>query len=211
MDPSNPDYVNYVTGNYSLCFDCHDSYPDVSKEVIFSYQQGGNYDHDIFYPTPFYSAEILSLFREHCYYDNSTTYTDCNYDGLIAFDGITFVPLHNYKLLSAATFSIVYNMWNYRGDTSQKGKVSCPACHNVHGTDNTIRSTHDDYGIIAVQTGSDEYKRMTPFIENEWGWNPDEWPNSAYHSNNMMSYPIYCNISCHSLGRTNYWHTPSGE
>ena len=186
-NPDNPAYVDYIGSMYKLCFDCHEGYSGVKKEIVFGYMEGGNYDL-AWAPTPYYMANIQSLFR-----DVWTGGPDV-YDDTIWGDPNT--PLHNYHLLT--TDNMMQYVWAYRGDPGQKGRASCTTCHNVHGTAGTVRSTYDEFGITAFSNGGDYYKKFVP--------------DTNYDDAVMTNYPIYCAVNCHGTsGQRYYWHTPASE
>jgi len=186
---------SYDYNDFRLCFDCHDNYPAVTKEVVLGYRVGGNYDVS-WAPTPYDTPDIQSLFRDR-YIANSANYP-IDWSGVDQlyndnFWGDAYTPLHNYHM-SPTDGWMQYN-WNYRGN--ETGRASCTTCHNVHGTGGTVRSTYDEFGITAF-TGvePDEYKKLEP--------------EDNYHA--LDAYPIYCALPCHSIAPgTSYWHTPSDE
>ena len=193
--PASSDF-NYAY--YKLCFDCHDNYPAVTKEVVLGYKQGGHYD-VAWAPTPYYTAGIQSLFRDR-YISNPANYpaywagvNQTYNDGTWGYDPYT--PLHNYHL---SKYDFFYNGWAYRG--TEIGQLSCVTCHNVHGTQGTVRSTYDEFGIRAYSRvfgggETDYYKQL-----------------SDYSDATFMSYPINCNFNCHSITPgTSYWHSPADE
>ncbi len=186
-NPSNPAYVSYINNIFQLCFDCHNDYPAVSKEVVLGYKQGGNYDLS-WAPTPYYTLSIQSLFRD------VYTYGPKPYDD--NFFGDPNTPIHNYHLLSSDGW--MQDVWAYRGDAGQTGRASCTTCHNVHGTSGTVRSTYGEFGITAFSDGGNLYKTLVP--------------DTNFDDPVMKSYPIYCNINCHGMaGPSSYWHTPANE
>jgi hypothetical protein len=200
--PSGQPPAPYDYNDYKLCFDCHDYYPAVSKEVILGYRQNGNYD--VWWaPTPYYTAGIQSLFRDR-YISNasnfpiywsgvSQTYNDTVW-------GDPYTPLHNYHM-SYGDAMMKY-IWNYRGTTA--GRASCITCHNVHGTaGKSVRSTYDEFGITVFTNTfaggeQDVYKMLVPL--------------GNYEDAVFKAYPVNCDMSCHSIvPGTSYWHTPGGE
>lgn len=180
----------YHYDDFKLCFDCHENYPAVSKEVVLGYRQGGNYD--LWWaPTPYYTSGIQSLFRDRYIPGDPRFYSDTIW-------GDPYTPLHNYHL--SYTDGWMQNVWNYRGagNASNIGRASCITCHNVHGTSGSIRSTYAEFGITTGQAGGDEYQWLEPI--------------GNYEDIVLQNYPIYCNISCHSMAPgTYYWHTPADE
>jgi len=177
----------YDYNDFVLCFDCHDSYPTVSKEVVLGYRSGGNYDLS-WAPTPYYTAGIQSLFRDRYISGDPRPYSDTIW-------GDPYTPLHNYHL-SPTDAWMNSGVWKYRGN--EIGRTSCIACHNVHGTSGSIRSTYDEFGITAYTAGPDSYKTLEPI--------------GNYEDLVFKAYPINCAISCHGImPGTSYWHTPSDE
>jgi hypothetical protein len=178
--------------DYRLCFDCHDGYPSVSKEVVLGYKQGGNYD--VFWaPTPYYTTGIQSLFRDRyignpanfpAYWGGSNqTYNDSTW----GYD--PHVPLHNWHL---SRYDFFGSGWTYR--TGAVGRPNCVTCHNVHGTAGTVRSVYEEFGItVSTGVGGDEYGTMV-------------------NVDNLESAPINCASSCHGIaGPLHYWYAPSDE
>lgn len=175
----------YDENDFKLCFDCHDNYDAVTKEVILGYQIGGNYD--VWWaPTP-YDTPIQSLFRDRYISGDPRSYSDTIW-------GDPYTPLHNYHM--TPTDAVMQSIWNYRGN--DVGRASCTTCHNVHGTAGTVRSTYRNFGITAYTAGPDSYKTLEPI--------------GNYEDLVFKAYPINCSISCHGIvPGTSYWHTPSDE
>ena len=200
--PSGEDPTPYDPKDFKLCFDCHDSYPSVSKEVVLGYRLGGHYDR-WWAPTPFYTSGIVSLFRDR-YIGDTVDYPaywggldQPEYNNSVGFYD-PYTPLHNSHMSYGDP--MMKDVWNYRGTTI--GRVSCTACHNVHGTAGlSVRSTYDEFGITA-------------FFKDFGGGNKDDYkkfvPDSNYDDSVMLVYPINCNQSCH-MWPSSYWHTPSDE
>jgi hypothetical protein len=202
---------NYA--NYKLCFDCHESYPAVTKNVVLGYLSGGVYDRKKS-PSPYSTSTMRSLFRDR-YIGNPANYPlawggiDQPYNDTMWSD--PYLALHNYHLLGFEANALVdptVNMlqWKYRGDPARTGRITCTACHNVHGTAApTIRSTHTELGL----------QKDYDFFGN--GYTP--FPGESYTSLDpfidaaiMSSYPMNCAIDCHGFkGQSSYWHTPNGE
>jgi hypothetical protein len=204
-----PVTATYAYSNYKLCFDCH-SFPvnaAVSPQVVLGYKRNGIYDaagvpRVTDYVTP--AATIQSLFRDH--YDSSLLPGSVLYNDMIPIpQAYAYLPLHNYHLLSVVTNPIFYPdanwlTWKYRGDASQKGRITCVTCHNVHGTNGgSARSTFDELGITSAVTGSDQYGTMAYGNYNDF-------------TQPMLSYPMNCAVDCHhNAGQTYYWNTPANE
>ena len=202
---ANPLGSSFSYNNYKLCFDCHASYPAVTKEVVLGYRAGGVYD-KLKARTPYYTIGMQSLFRErYIGIDPVRPYSDTMFDD-------AYLALHNYHLIGfeVDTFALPPNevnmlQWKYRGDPSRVGRITCTACHNVHGTASvTIRSTYPELGLQR------DYAFWTGFIP---------LPGESYTSIDpdidaaiMTSFPMNCAIDCHGKqGQSSYWHTPNGE
>ncbi len=181
--------VIYDYNDYKLCFDCHDSYPDVSKEVVLGYKVLGTFD-DInsdWYPqTQYNTSGMKSNFREVFIppLDPGKSYNEHMF-------GPNFFALHNYHLLDSWQFV----MWSYRGnpDFTQQQRLNCTTCHNVHGTDNTPRSTYTELGIVEYTNGNDKYGKFT---KKTFTTRPTGSGNS----------PVNCGRSCHLGGEGYYWY-----
>jgi len=189
-NPGNQAYVDYINNIFRLCFDCHENYTGVTKEVVLGYKSGGNYDLS-WAPTAYYTSGIMTLFRE--------VYTGGPeiYDDFLAFADPN-IPLHNYHILTTDVTFNNQNVWAYRGDSGQTGRAGCTTCHNVHGTSATVSSTYQEFGITAFSNGPDLYKTFVP--------------DTNFSDTVMKNYPVFCNANCHSIGGpTYYWHTPSNE
>jgi hypothetical protein len=204
--------VDWNYNNYKLCFDCHAGYPNVTAQVVLGYKLGGVYDLQKA-PTPTTlsttTTTMLSLFRDHYvgadplrpYSDNPPLFGD------------TYLALHNYHLIgfefSAITWTSGINplQWKYRGDPTKLGRITCTACHNVHGTVSaTVRSTYTElnltrdyyltyFGMTTQPT--DSYTTLDPL--------PDVTV--------MGSSPMNCAIACHvdRIYPTSYWYFPNGD
>jgi predicted CxxxxCH...CXXCH cytochrome family protein len=210
--------ASFNANDYKLCFNCHDNYPAVTKEVVLGYRLGGNYDKVPTVevpPTPYYTAGIQSLFRDRfialpanfpAYWLGINQPYNNNFEfaavpGLIGIQ----LPLHNFHLLGIEDLGLPSPpnqlTWKYRGDAAQTGRITCTACHNVHGTTNGIRNTYDEFQLT----------RGT-------GVSPDlfvTFPGAAALTPIMTLYPFNCAGDCHGAnGLTtpmNYWHTPANE
>jgi predicted CxxxxCH...CXXCH cytochrome family protein len=190
--------------NYKLCFDCHEGYPAVTKNVVLGYRAGGVYDLKKA-PTPYYTLGMQSMFRErYLGTDPARIYDDTMYND-------PYLALHNYHLIGfrsnplAADPTANMLQWKYRGDPAQLGRITCTACHNVHGTAAaTIKSTHVELGL---QQDFPLFPGFTPF------------PGESYTSIDplidatiMSSSPMNCAVDCHGIkGQSSYWHTPNGD
>lgn len=112
---------------YELCFTCHQSYPNVTKEAILGYRLGGNYDIIGDGPPPYDIPNIMTQFRDR--YDSS---------GLFYDDGGSFTAYSNLHY-----FHIQGGAWRYRD--VQSSTIQCIACHNVHGSNTQWGSVHDEF------------------------------------------------------------------
>ena len=204
----------YNYNDYKLCFDCHSSYPAVTKEVVLGYSQTGHYNVEFstptstitmytFPPTPYYTSAIQSLFRDQYISGDTRTYND--FLGLPAIT-YTYMPLHNLHLTALYTNNLFFGAlantfsWNYRGDAAQIGRITCTSCHNVHGTTNAIRNSYDEFQLMrGVGTGADLFT---------------EFDGPALNPDIMIQYPINCAANCHGANSptiNSYWYSPSNE
>jgi hypothetical protein len=184
---------SYDENNYRLCFDCHANYPSVSKEVVLGFRSGGFYD--IFeQPTPLSLGTYTqaSHFRDYYTIVSPPFYSDTMW-------GYTYMALHNYHLIGFESRAILVPagvnalQWKYRGDPASIGRITCTACHNVHGTTvPTIRSTHEALGLTQFVNVADIYVTLgTP---------------------SSIANPMNCAVDCHTPGgQTSYWYTPARE
>ncbi len=205
-NPINPTAA-YNYNDYRLCFDCHASYPAVTKEVVLGLRIGRNYDVILSLPpypafnlpaTPYYTAGIQSQFRDQF------TGSGKPYDDINALIPYTFMPLHNLHLLGSYQESPLIDpspnwfTWNYRGDAARAGRITCIACHNVHGTNSPVRSTFDQLQLTR-QTGVGADRSVS-------------LPSSAATQSVIQSYPMNCSKDCHGIaGSTSYWYSPANE
>jgi hypothetical protein len=197
----------YNYNDYRLCFDCHASYPAVTKEVVLGYRLVGNYDListlgvTFMQQTPYPTSSIQSLFRDQ--YTNS----GAPFDNRIDFVLYNFMPLHNYHLLGTLVDPLVPALSNlltvnYRNDVTQQGRVSCTTCHNVHGTNSAVRSTYDSLFLTRGAAGPNLFSTL-PFF-------------AAVPASLFQSYPTNCTADCHSVYATpannsDYWYSPANE
>ena len=134
---SPPDDETY----YALCFNCHQSYPGVTKEDILGYRQGGNYDVNGDGPPPYNIPNIVTRFRDKNGLGTGKPYDDTPYFTV-------YSNLHYFHIQGGS--------WRYRDlyDSS----ISCTACHNVHGSDTQWGWLYDEiqYGRFSGQ-GTDQY------------------------------------------------------
>jgi hypothetical protein len=195
---------SFNENNYRLCFDCHSVYPAVTKEVVLGYLSGGAYDVPLVAPTPYFTTGIQSVFRER-YIDDPANYPAA-WGGLNqpyneTMFGNSNLALHNFHLIGFRSIldpQVNELKWKYRGDPVRIGRITCTACHNVHGTTSaTVRSTYPELGLQAFTgVAPDMYTAIDPFISEAIVTSP----------------PLNCEVGCHGVaGQTFYWHTPSGE
>ena len=190
---------SYDYNNYRLCFDCHENYSTVSKEVVLGFLTGGVYDNfvdNLFVARSPFNVQQQSRFRDH-------------YDSLLPpgwynenMWGYPWLALHNYHLIGFESKSTIVPagvnalQWKYRGDPNRIGRITCTACHNVHGTAvPTIGSTHEELQLTGFTSGVDGYVTL-----------------GTLGTPSMTAHPLNCAVDCHTpAGQTSYWHTPSGE
>ena len=187
--------ASYNANNYKLCLDCHANYPAVTKEVVFGFLAGGVYD--IFKEvTSFGTTTQQSQFRDFYNGTNIPFYSDTMW-------GDTYLALHNYHLLGFESQAIIVPVgtnalqWKYRGDPARVGRITCTACHNVHGSvAPTVGSTYDALGLQEFVNGGDVYVSLGPSLL----------------PGDFLKAPMNCAVDCHGpAGMTSYWKIPGGE
>ncbi len=168
--------------DYDLCFTCHASYAQVSKEAILGMRAGGNYATDLSYfgAVPAYTLpNIQTLFRD---VDLGTT--GKSYDDPSPFSS-PHENLHMYHLQIGPA-------WNYRGSIASS--IVCLSCHSVHGSNTQWGWVHDELLFNHFSAGADQYG-MIGVALNQLGF-----------------YPTSCTFNCHDLlDTTHSWYEPSGE
>ncbi len=189
--------------DYQLCFDCHGSYPAVTKERVLGYRAGGAYD--VVYSsstftlqrTPYLTTGILTQFRDQFISADTRTYND-----IMPLFSYSKMPLHNLHLLGSYYDPLIpshenWLSWSYRGEVSETGRITCVSCHNVHGTNTSVGSAYSELLLTRGVSGPDGYTKL---------------PYPAATQDVMMSYPMSCAVDCHGInGPATYWHTPANE
>jgi len=178
-------YNSTHEGHYELCFSCHASYSDVTKEAILGVMQFGNYDinHGCAgtpcYP-PYYIPAIQTTFRDR--YDNAGQPYD---------DSQGWRSAGQYWNLHFFHLQLQWG-WDYR-DVSGSSYVHCLSCHNVHGSDTQWGWLYDEMGFDHFAgSGSDEYGAIGDIAA-------------------MSNFPIGCTNNCHSIATTEMWFEPPNE
>lgn len=111
---------------YELCFNCHQSYSNITKEAILGYRLGGNYDINGDGPPPYNIPDIMTKFRDR--YDGSAKpYDNSGWTG-------GYSNLHY--------FHVQGGLWKYRDVVPSS--IQCIACHNVHGSNTQWGWVHDE-------------------------------------------------------------------
>ncbi len=196
-----PQPDRYRDTDYAICFDCHQYYSTVTKEIVFGVRFNGNYDTNngpIQDPllrssmtnsaAPPYNLTggIKTRFRDQNY-DGSTGKF---YDDFATFGG-TYVNLHWLHIAS--------QVWSYRGIIDQTG-ISCTACHSVHGSNTQQGMIYDELQYAVYSAGSDSYGTLLSDL------------------NNVVQYPTYClsTYNCHAffsnyIGPMHNWYEPANE
>jgi hypothetical protein len=204
-----PQPDRYRETDFAICFECHQSYPAVTKEVVFGVKftevVSGvtithNYDWDhgpaqdpllrsdpafVMYPPYNLPGGIQTHFRDQNY--NGTTGKP--YDDFVAYG--QYLNLH--------WFHIAAQVWSYRGTIAQTG-VSCTACHSVHGSNTQQGMVYDQLQYTVYSSGSDSYGTLLSDL------------------NNIVQYPTYClsTFNCHAsfsgfFGPMHNWYEPANE
>ncbi|HWR73372.1 MAG TPA: hypothetical protein VN604_09390 [Nitrospirota bacterium] len=185
----------YRENDFQLCFDCHGSYPSVSKEVVFGVNYSGAYYGKYgplgAYP-PYDIPEIRTRFRDQNHGGGALPYDD---DNVWKYFYLMNVPVSVNLHWSHIAWDF---FWQYRGNISSG--TSCTACHNVHGTDTPWGMVHDEMGYMHYDgTGVDKYAQMNgvdPYV--------------------LDRYPTYCAYGCHlptppGFGKASAWFEPPNE
>lgn len=202
-----PSWAPYDYNDYKLCFDCHQNYPAVTKEVVLGYKQNGNYEYwqiawygFAWAPTPYYTDSIQSKFRNR-YSIPGMGFPYPEYWGGVeqpynfsTWGMDPFIPLHNYHM--SWTTNEMQAIWKYRGDATQVGRATCTTCHSVHGSNTQWGSVYD----------SMNFKHYD-------GIGPDKYSIMEMNQDNLYNPSTNCNINCHGKSQTfePNWFEPSGE
>lgn len=140
--------------NYALCLECHENYPNVTKEVILGARAGGNYDLWGQYwwygaPTPYDIPNILTKFSDKNVQGSGELYDD-------EMNWGQYWNLHFFHLDDPV------GSWFYRGVvTGWWAPTSCIACHDMHGSDTPWGFLYDEFKYARYYgSGSDEYGQM---------------------------------------------------
>ncbi|MCF6334268.1 MAG: hypothetical protein L3J12_00820, partial [Spirochaetales bacterium] len=200
-----PGNAVYNETDYELCFSCHASESEVSKEAILGVKAGGNYDYNLsinprmgpvinFGTPPYYNNGLETKFVDSDAHIHGTSGSPSKYQ------------LHWFHLsMRIRTNS---DVWLYRGEgtplTSCSGchssdpvegnKATCITCHNVHGSNSSFGMVYDELEI--THDGGD----TTGYLGSD--------------KSGLSSAPVYCGTSqCHSsdIAKNNYIFDPTGE
>ncbi len=183
----------YAEGDYQLCFDCHSSYSDVTKEAVLGVSSSGTYSGDYgpgFNPPPYDISAIKTKFRDQNNRGTGEAYDDPSNFWLSGEDFVIHdsVNLH--------WFHIAFDAWYYRGVTWSG--MSCTACHSVHGTNSQYGMTYDEMAYQQITgTGADRYGMM-----------------GASDPYTLDQFPTSCAMNCHdssAWGATHSWFDPANE
>lgn len=129
---------------YDICFNCHDSYPRVTKEAIFGYRRGGNYDTRGDGPPPYDIPNIMTKFRDKNGQGSGKAYDDPNYWG---------------GMLNLHYFHIQGGTYQYRD--LYPSTITCITCHNVHGSNTQWGAVYDEMQYTHFTgTGADQYGKI---------------------------------------------------
>jgi len=173
--------------NYALCFECHENYPNVTKEVILGARAGGNYDLWGFSwwwaYTPYDIPNILTKFSDKNVQGSGEPYDDEMNFG--QYWNLHFFHLEDW-----------FDNWYYRGITW--GSTACISCHDMHGSDTRWGFMYDEFQYAHYNgTGSDQYGRM------------------GIPGTDLVYHPINCTqgFRCHAeeMGPTSSWFSPPNE
>jgi hypothetical protein len=195
-----PQHDRYRESDFAICFDCHQSYPAVTKEILFGVTFGGNYDWNYgplqdpplrpagFESYPPYDASSLGGIRTR-FSDKNAQASGKYYDDENLFG--QYFNLHWFHVGAQA--------WAYRGiGITMITGFSCTSCHGVHGTTTQWGMIYDDFQYSETAVGPDIFGRMNG--------------NAA----NLSGYPAYCFYNCHQViedfvGPSHSWFEPPSE
>lgn len=139
-------YTRYIPSDavaYDICFNCHQSYPRVTKEAILGYRLGGTYDTRGYGAPPYNIPNIMTKFRDRNAQASGKAYDDPNYYG-------SKLNLHYLHLQSGP------NTYQYRD--MYTSSISCTACHSVHGSNTQWGMAHDEMQYVHLTgTEGDQY------------------------------------------------------
>jgi predicted CxxxxCH...CXXCH cytochrome family protein len=181
----------YAEADFSLCFDCHASYPGFTKEDILGVKAGGilDWEYDMSpsggrgpngWAPPYTIPFVLTHFADHN--ETGGAYNDSNGWG----DNMNLHWAHLGIPIS-----------DFRGTGTTTG-VNCVNCHDVHGSPISYGATYAEMG----------YVNEFPDATNRLGRMSD----SAYLPNQLELYPTYCAFNCHGIqGPTRAWYYPIVE
>jgi hypothetical protein len=187
---SGPTYT-YDESHFDLCFNCHESYPLVSKTRIFGVKFGGLLDTAYGRPGPRGlnpPYDTGGLFLTHFADHNDPLDPSAPLNDSV-FWGTSDMNLHWFHIgLQTASF---------RGTGSFSG-INCVNCHDVHGSGLPYGAVYDELA----------YGNTTTLGDNVIG----EMVYSAYTTTLLEDYPTYCAFNCHSIqGPTRAWFSPINE
>ena len=198
-----PQPDRYRETDFAICLECHQSYPNVSKEAIFGVKfteivSGVTITHPYDWD---YGPPQNPLLRSNPADVNKPPYNlsggirthfrDQNYDMATGkpYDDFAFIG----DFMNLHWMHIGIQGWGYRGTAPNTG-ISCLACHSVHGTNTQWGMVHDQLQYGVTTTNGDSYGRMSgaPSLLNQ--------------------YPTYCMFNCHNfLAPTSNWFAPPNE
>ncbi|MBI5140666.1 MAG: CxxxxCH/CxxCH domain-containing protein [Nitrospirae bacterium] len=181
----------YNLNDFKLCFDCHSSYPRVSKESVLGVKQGGRYDGN-YGPNgqrpPYYLASIQTKFRDQNNFPSQRAYDD--------FNILPGINLHWYHISTDG-------FWVYRGVT---GGATCVTCHSVHGSGNSVAMVRD-------QMNYNHYSGDVSHPNEAYGIL--DFSTVGNSNNALRATPVNCTYTCHSsysvVTPPHAWFEPPNE
>jgi hypothetical protein len=187
---SGPTYI-YDESNFDLCFNCHDSYPSVSKTEILGVKFGGLLDTSYGPPGPRGQNppyDTGGLYLTH-FADHNDPLNTANPLNDPVFWGTADMNLH--------WFHLGLQIVSFRGTGTVTG-ITCVNCHDVHGSSFPYSALYDELA----------YSSTTTLGNNMIG----EMVYSAYTTTLLEDYPTYCSFNCHTIqGPTKAWFSPLVE
>lgn len=181
----------YNAEDFTLCFDCHASYPGFTKEDILGVKQGGILDWEYYmspfggqgpngWNPPYYISAVQTHFADHN--EVGSPYND---------------PAPWGENMNLHWAHIGLPISDFRGTGATTG-INCVSCHDVHGSSTIFGALYDEIG----------YSHEFPDAINILG----KMTDGSYLSTQLEGYPTYCAFNCHSvIGQSRAWFYPITE
>ncbi len=183
--------TTYFESDFTLCFNCHASYPGFTKEDTLGVKFGGILDVGYGFLSgpngtngwnpPYYTSGVTTHFADH----------NVAGDPFGLNDPVFWINadknLHWFHL---------------GGPTSLRGTgiatgITCVNCHDVHGSNTPFGAVYDEMGYTNFSDGTNISGQMII---------------SAYSTTLLNDHPFYCTFNCHPVQDvTKAWYSPIVE